>query len=55
MYSSEDKLYLQTTDMPILKDKINRAIEISRELTSVLNDLESYKIEFKINTEGEEK
>lgn len=54
MYTNKDKLYLQTTDMPTLKNKINKAIELSRELTSVLNDLENYKVEFEINAEREE-
>lgn len=54
MYSSKDKLYLQTGDMPNLKNKIDKAIELSRELTSVLNDLENYKLEFEIKEKREE-
>lgn len=55
MYSNKDKLYLQTTDIPTLKNKINKAIELSRELASTLNDLENYKLEFEINIKREEK
>lgn len=54
MYSDKDKLYLQTKDMPTLKNKINEAIELSRKLTTVLNDLESYNLTFEIKKEGEE-
>ena len=53
MYSDRDKLYLQTRDMPRLKEKINRAIELSKELEQTLSDLECYKLEFEI-TEREE-
>ena len=32
MYSNNDKLYLQSKDMPILKEKISKAIDLSKEL-----------------------
>lgn len=51
MYSSNDKLYLQSKDMPILKEKINRAIDLSKELALTLQDLEAYKLEFEIKKE----
>lgn len=54
MFSSRDKLYLQTSDIPNLKEKINKAIELSRELGSVLSELDNYNIEFKINSKKEE-
>lgn len=55
VYSNKDKLYLQTKDIPTLKNKMNKAIELSRELASVLNDLENYEVEFEINIKREEK
>ena len=54
MFTNKDKLYLQTTDIPNLKRKIDRAIELSSELQSVLNDLDNYNIEFKMQTKKEE-
>lgn len=53
MYSNKDKLYLQTSDMPTLNNKINKAIELSKELALVLKDLENYDVEFEINAEKE--
>lgn len=55
MFSNKDKLYLQTNDIPTLKNKINKAIELSKELEVVLKDLENYNITFEIKTKGEEK
>ena len=46
---------MQTKDIPTLKNKMNKAIELSRELASVLNDLENYEVEFEINIKREEK
>lgn len=54
MHSYKDKLYLQTRDMPTLNNKINKAIELSRELALTLNDLADYKVEFVINAESED-
>lgn len=54
MYSNQDKLYLQTKDMPTLKNKINEAMRLSKELARVLNDLEGYQLEFEIQKEREE-
>lgn len=54
MFSNKDKIYLQTSDIPNLKRKIDKAIELGRELSSVLNDLENYKLELEINTKKEE-
>lgn len=51
MFSNKDKLYLQTKDIPVLKNKISKAIELSKELENVLNDLENYEIEFEIRKE----
>lgn len=51
MYTNKDKLYLQTSDIPTLKNKINKAIELSKQLVSILNDLECYNIEFEIKKE----
>lgn len=51
MFSNKDKLYLQTKDVSTLKNKISRAIELSKELESVLSDLENYEIEFEIKKE----
>ena len=51
MFSNKDKLYLQTKDIPVLKKKISKAIELSKELENVLNDLENYEIEFEIRKE----
>lgn len=51
MYSNKDKLYLQTKDMPILKEKLERAKKLSTELESVLNDIDSYNLEFEIKKE----
>lgn len=51
MYSNKDKLYLQTKDMPALKEKLERAKELSVELASVLNDIDSYDLEFEIKKE----
>ena len=51
MYSNKDKLYLQTKDMPILKEKLERAKELSAELALVLNDIDSYNLEFEIKKE----
>lgn len=51
MFSNKDKLYLQTKDVPTLKSKISKAIELSKELESVLSDLENYEIEFEIKKE----
>ena len=54
MFINKDKLYLQTSDIPTLKDKISRAIELSRELLKTLNDLDGYDIEFEIKSKKEE-
>lgn len=54
MFSNKDKIYLQTSDIPNLKRKIDKAIELGRELSAVLNDLENYKLELEINTKKEE-
>ncbi len=51
MFSNNDKLYLQSKDMPVLKEKISRAIELSRELVTTLQDLEAYNLEFEIKKE----
>ena len=51
MYSNNDKLYLQSKDMPILKEKISKAIDLSKELALTLQDLETYKLEFEIKKE----
>lgn len=51
MYSNKDKLYLQTKDMPILKEKLERAKELSAELALVLNDIDNYDLEFEIKKE----
>lgn len=54
MFTNKEKLYLQTSDIPNLKNKIDKAIELANELKSVLNDLDNYNIEFKISTKKEE-
>lgn len=54
MFTNKEKLYLQTSDIPNLKSKIEKAIELSNELKSVLNDLNNYNIEFSIETKKEE-
>ena len=54
MFSNKDKIYLQTSDIPTLKNKINSAIELSNQLASFLNDLDRYNIEFEIGTKKEE-
>lgn len=51
MFSNNDKLYLQSKDMPTLKEKINRAIELSKELKITLEDLDGYNLEFEIKKE----
>lgn len=51
MYSNKDKLYLQTNDMPILKEKLERAKELVGKLEIVLNDIDSYSLEFEIKKE----
>ncbi len=51
MFANKDKLYLQTNDIPTLKKKIEKAIELSKELETVLKDLENYNIEFEIKKE----
>ena len=48
MYSNKDKLYLQTKDMPILKEKLEKAKKLSKELEVVLTDIDSYNLEFGI-------
>lgn len=53
MYSNQDKLYLQTKDMPTLKKKLEKAQRLSRELAFVLNDINSYRLEFEIKKEEE--
>lgn len=55
MFSINDKLYIQTSDISRLKEKIDRAIELSRELKTTLDDLENYRIEFEIKEKREEK
>lgn len=54
MFTNKDKLYLQTKDIPNLKNTIDKAIELSNELRTTLNDLESYTIEFEMQTKKEE-
>lgn len=54
MFTNKDKLYLQTSDIPTLKNKIDKAIKLSNQLASVLNDLDCYNIEFEIGTKKEE-
>lgn len=54
MFTNKDKLYIQTSDIPNLNEKINKAIELSNELKKVLNDLNGYSIEFKMGTKKEE-
>lgn len=51
MFTNKDKLYLQTSDIPKFKNKIEQAIKLSKELASVLNDLETYSFEFEIKKE----
>lgn len=51
MYSNKDKLYLQTKDMPILKEKLERARALSKELQAVLNDIDNYDLEIEIKKE----
>ena len=51
MYSNKDKLYLQTKDMPTLKEKLERAKKLSSELETVLNDIDEYTMEFEIKKE----
>lgn len=53
MFSIKDKIFLETSDIPRLKNKINKAIELSKELKSVLSDLDSYNIEFEIGIKKE--
>lgn len=53
MFTNKDKLYLQTKDIPNLKNTIDKAIELSNELRTTLNDLESYTIEFEMQTKKE--
>lgn len=52
MYSDKDKIYLQTSDIPKLKNKIKKAIDLANELSITLNDLENYNIEFEIGTKN---
>ncbi len=54
MYSVNDKIFLQTKDIPNLKSKIIRAIELSNELELVLKDLNNYDLEFEIDIKKEE-
>lgn len=51
MYSNNDKLYLQTRDMPELKKKLENAQRLSKELAIVLDDIESYRLEFEVREE----
>lgn len=51
MYSNKDKLYLQTNDMPILREKLKKAKELTKELEIVLNDIDTYNLEFEIKKE----
>lgn len=51
MYSNKDKLYLQTNDMPILREKLKKAKELTKELDIVLNDIDTYNLEFEIKKE----
>lgn len=51
MYSNNDRIYLQTKDMPTLQAKINKAKELSVELASVLDDIDGYQLEFEIKKE----
>lgn len=51
MYSNKDKLYLQTNDMPILKEKLEKAKQLSKELEVVLRDIDNYNLEFEIKKE----
>ena len=53
MYSNKDKIYLQTKDIPTLKNKIDKAIKLSKELEQTLSDLECYKLEFEIKEREE--
>lgn len=54
MFTNKDELYIETSDIPNLNKKINRAIELSNELRNVLNDLDGYCIEFKMGEKKEE-
>ena len=54
MFTNKDKLYLQTKDIPNLKNTIDKAIELSNELKLVLNELDNYNIEFKISSAKKE-
>lgn len=51
MYSNKDRLYLQTNDMPILKEKLEKAKQLSKELEIVLNDIDNYNLEFELKKE----
>lgn len=51
MFSNNDKLYLETTDMPTLKTKLKEAEKLSKELASILNDISNYRLEFKMKEE----
>lgn len=46
MFANKDKLFLQTGDLPTLKGKIDRAVQLSNELNLVLQDLNGYQLEF---------
>lgn len=53
MYSNQDKIYLQTRDIPTLKKKIDEAINLSEKLALVLNDLKCYNLQFEIRQDEE--
>lgn len=48
MFTIKDKLFLQTGDLPTLKEKIDKAIQLSNELNLVLQDLNGYQLEFEL-------
>ena len=53
MFSNNDKLYLETSDMPIFKTKLKEAERLSKELAFVLNDISNYRLEFKMKERSE--
>ncbi|MBQ3408939.1 MAG: hypothetical protein IJH12_07040 [Clostridia bacterium] len=52
MFTSKDKLYLETSDLPTLKEKIDKAIKLSNELSTALNDLNGYSLEFELKNQN---
>lgn len=51
MNANQDNLYLSTSDMPVLKEKLKKAQELSQELASTLKDIEMYNLKFEIKKE----